>query len=224
MKLKYIFIFLILLFFNSSIFSQITTDGIKKYVSENSSKIIVDFEKFFHVRLPENIDFIVDRLQDYDEKGDKLGLCYPEINTIIISEDPEDFIGYSLKISDIKNITSSNKFIRGTLIHELCHIYLNLVVDSLTSVHKIYRYPYLQTTGSKFIEEGICEYASYKLEEIFSNESVNENYGMFQLKKFLDDKGFSNGVVILLTNDPPTEEEISKPEKYFKKFYDIERK
>jgi len=94
--------------------------------------------------------------------------------------------------------------------------------------------------GSRFIEEGICEFVTLKMKETItrrrpyipkkpSDLTLPENvykvfykYSAYSLTDFLDTKGLKRGVKILLHNRPPTTEEILEPELFFARLKDIE--
>lgn len=125
--------------------------------------------------------------------------------------------------------------------------FLQQVIEHKVNGSNIYKeYDYRQTMnvkiypnveesyGAIFIEEGTCEYVLDKMKlqipkkihvpktinDIYDN--INEydilySYSSQFLKNFLDSKGLKTGVAILITNKPPTYEEMIKPELYFKR-------
>jgi len=87
--------------------------------------------------------------------------------------------------------------------------------------------------GTQFIEEGICEYVVYYLHESnpiknivipktmddlmddMNRVNILYVYSVYVLQDFLDKEGLKKGIEILLSNKPPTYEEILKPELFF---------
>jgi hypothetical protein len=88
--------------------------------------------------------------------------------------------------------------------------------------------------GAIFIEEGVCQYIIEEMKlqipnkpftpktiDDFHNKNnefnIKYSYSVQFLKNFLDSNGLKDGISILITNKPPTYEEILKPELYFKR-------
>lgn len=213
---------------------QPTTDEINQYVENNSDTIVCEFENFYDVDV-RDVDFETDKLEEYTENENELGICFPSLNYIIISNE-EKYIGYSAKEKKrriLNSIEESNKFVKGVMIHEICHIYVDQVIDSL----RIKRH---NTFESNFIEEGICEYSVTKMGELIlsdkifipltTNElfdTINEynvkyKYSSYFVKNIIDKYGLTKGIIILFKNSQPTINEILKPEIYYRRLnYDL---
>ncbi|MCD4709330.1 MAG: hypothetical protein K8R52_00660 [Bacteroidales bacterium] len=96
-----------------------------------------------------------------------------------------------------------------------------------------------EVPGSRFIEEGICEYVTLKMNETISQRrpyipkkpsdlfrkenayNIYYKYSAYCLTEFLDTTGLKRGVKILLHNRPPSTEEILKPDLFFKRLEGI---
>jgi hypothetical protein len=241
--------------------------GIDYYVNNYDDTILTDFQERFGVELFIDLYFYTDSLGSHDDvlydsnndsnnkKGKKgnrneiLVVQMPWIGTetgyyangeVIISS-REVYFGYNRKMTSdklLENIVSTNKFVRGTMIHEMAHGYIQQVIAELKMdsipVQPGYRcmYEWCKTPGAKFIEEGVAEYCAITMGEVIlgkpyvpktsdellnekNNYNVNYRYSPSYLKKFLDNMGLHQGLKILLSNDPPTPEEMLDSEKYF---------
>ena len=230
------FLFL-LIFLPSFTFSQITKNGFDYYVNNNSQEIFNEFQIFCGSEIDREISFQPDDILLYGNDTNELGLCLPNLDMIIISNDLNKYRDYTkkdIRKSDLKKLTSDDIFVRGVIIHEICHIYIDFLIDNFEKIKRDYKY--YKKNGAIFIEESICEYASYKMGELIIKEkyyipkTINElsdsskklryEYGIHFIKPILDKYGFQKGSLLILKNDPPTDEEILKPEIYYKRIED----
>ena len=94
-------------------------------------------------------------------------------------------------------------------------------------------YSYREDPGPRFIEEGICEYVTTKMNETITLRrpgrprkieylskperayDIYYKYSAYSLRDFLDTTGLKQGIKILLHNRPPSTEEILDPELFF---------
>ena len=101
-------------------------------------------------------------------------------------------------------------------------------------------YSQREDPGPRFIEEGICEYATLRMNEIISSgrpyrpkkaadlDRVDKEYEIFyrysaySLSDFLDTTGLKKGIKTLLHNPPPSVEEILDPDLYFARLKKID--
>jgi hypothetical protein len=149
----------------------------------------------------------------------------------------------SFSKTKIKKKEDYYQFVKSTIFHELTHVYIfqcilimrskNMYIDpEYNDVMRIYP-SYEKKFGSDFIEEGICEYLVQKKGEIYPYEDllipvskkelldtknlflIQYKYSSFYLKEFLDTTGLKNGIFMLLSNKPPTYEEILKPALFY---------
>jgi hypothetical protein len=125
-------------------------------------------------------------------------------------------------------------FVRGVILHELGHHYIVQVANEMREeglyVDKAFSKFNLDSVN--FIEEGICEYGSYKLGEILSkntytpkevkdlsykNNAYNTyyRYSRVFVRSVLETYGMKSGIKILLSNKTPSIEEMLDPKKYY---------
>jgi len=138
----------------------------------------------------------------------------------------------------------TNAFVKSTIFHELTHHYINQIGREMSYFDSVRVNRAYETNiwiirnhdmfGSTFIEEGICEYMVTQMGEIIPPKRVQKpksefdlikrqnkhkyvyKYSAEYLKTFLDTTGFKRGVKILISNEPPTYQQILNPELYFK--------
>lgn len=214
---------LILLLFPLLLFSQVTKNGINFYVKTNSTKIICEFEEFFNVKIDRDLDFEVVDILEYSNDSNEVGKCIPEYDLIVISNNQNKYKSYSAKDINPKDQNSSYIFVKSVILHELCHIYIRDVIDSLKVKDNF-----------NFIEEGICEYAVTKMGELAGGDlyipknmkDLNDNvhfydikyeYSAVFVKPILDKYGFKLGTILLLKTKSPTDKELLNPELYYKR-------
>ncbi len=227
-----------------------TTKGIDRYVEENSERLVHEFQEFIGDTLY-NTNIYTEDLSKYDDQNPlELGNYYP--NEIFINN-AEVFIAYELEAltrSRRDTILSSNLFVKAAVMHELMHHYIYQVgiemlrTDSI-QVDRAYQtffriYSERGDPGPRFIEEGICEYATLKMKETITKRrpyipkkvsdlsktekdyDIFYKYSAYSLSEFLDTTGLKLGMKILLHNRPPSTEEILDPELYFARLEGIE--
>ena len=227
-----------------------TTKGIDRYVEENAERLISDFQKFIGDTLYNANIYTEDLSENADLNPLELGNYYP--NEIFINN-AEIFIAYELAAlnrSRRDTIISTNLFVKAAVFHELMHHYIyQLSIEMLRTdsiqVDRAYQsffriYSDRGDPGPRFIEEGICEYATLKMKETItrrrpyipkkvSDLSQPENayniyykYSAYCLTEFLDTTGLKQGMKILLHNRPPSTEEILDPELFFARLEGID--
>jgi len=227
-----------------------TSKGIDRYVEEKADALILEFQNFIGDTLYNANIYTEDLSKNEDQNPLELGNYYP--NEIFINN-AEIFIGYELEWLPWQSrdtIISSNLFVKAAVLHELMHHYIYQVgiemlrVDQI-EVDRAYQsffriYSDRGDPGSRFIEEGLCEYVTVKMNEIItprrpyiprkaSDLSLPENahdvyyrYSAYCLKDFLDTTGLKQGIKLLLHNPPPTSAEMLKPELFFSRLEGIE--
>jgi hypothetical protein len=227
-----------------------TSKGIDRYVEENAEKLVLEFQEFIEDTLYNTNIYTEDLSKNADQSPLELGNYYP--NEIFINN-AEVFIAYeleTLKRSSRDTIRSTNLFVKAAVFHELMHHYIYQVgiemlrTDSI-EVDRAYQtffriYSDRGDPGPRFIEEGICEYATLKMKETItqrrpyipkkvSDLSKPENaykifykYSTYSLTEFLDTTGLKQGMKILLHNRPPSSEEILDPDLFFARLEGIE--
>jgi len=227
-----------------------TTKGIDRYVEENAERLISEFQEFISDTLYNANIYTEDLSENADLNPLELGNYYP--NEIFINN-AEIFIAYELAAlnrSRRDTIISTNLFVKAAVFHELMHHYIyQLSIEMLRTdsiqVDRAYQsffriYSDRGDPGPRFIEEGICEYATLKMKETItrrrpyipkkvSDLSQPENaynifykYSAYCLTEFLDTTGLKQGMKILLHNRPPSTEEILDLELFFARLEGID--
>lgn len=220
-----------------------TSEGIEQYVDENADSLIREYQDFIGDTLY-NVWIYTANLDEQDETNPiELGRYFP--HEIYIST-AERFEAYELDdLSQVRreSLRESNKFVKGVMIHELTHEYVEQIGMEMRSLYKLHVDKSYETGvwivssyenfGSSFIEEGLCEYISGEMGELIQPTRVEKpgsieelldrdnqyrikyKYAVVFLETFLDTTGFKEGVQILLHNPPPTYEEILEPAHFF---------
>jgi hypothetical protein len=226
-----------------------TSRGIERYVEDNSESLIREYQDFIGDTLYNAYLYTEDLTENGYNDPLELGRYYP--NEVFITN-AEVFLAYEL--SDVTKrgrdtILESNLYVKAAVFHELTHHYIHQVSMDMLRVENIqvdrayqlfFRiYRDQDDTGSKFIEEGICEYVTEKMGEVIpprrpfipknkadlskaeNNFKVYYKYSAHYLRDFLDVTGLKRGIKILLHNPPPTSEEILDPELFFTRLLSI---
>jgi hypothetical protein len=227
-----------------------TTKGIDRYVEENAERLVHEFQEFIGDTLYNTNIYTEDLSKNADQSPIELGNYYP--NEIFINN-AEIFIAYeleTLKRSSRDTILSSNLFVKAAVFHELMHHYIyqigiEMLREDQIPVDRAYQtffriYSERGDPGPRFIEEGICEYATVKMKETITQRrpyipkkisvlnkpekayDIFYKYSAYCLTEFLDTTGLKLGIKILLHNRPPYTEEILDPELFFARLEGIE--
>jgi hypothetical protein len=169
----------------------------------------------------------------------ELGIYYFPGDIIISNENK--YIDYAVdSLSFIKrNLTISNKFVKGCVFHELTHIWFQQILSEMkhevSPEHRNFR---IYSTpdrdyGADFIEEGICEYVAHKAGEIIypknyapdlENEwntyKIKYQYAEYYVRQILDKyDNIKEGIKMILRVSPPNKEEIRNPELYYQRVF-----
>jgi len=202
-----------------------TSKGIDLYIEENAQDLILELQDFIGDTLYNANIYSEDLSKNSDHNPLELGNYYP--NEIFITN-AEVFLAYEkagLKKTRRDTILSSNLFVKAAVFHELMHHYTYQVgIEMLRKDHfgvdRAYQtffriYSNRDDPGPRFIEEGICEYVTTrmnqtitpkrpfiprKLKELNNPEnaySVYYNYSSYYLSGFLDTTGLKRGIKIL---------------------------
>ena len=222
-----------------------TTRGITTYVKDNERNLIEDYQEFIKdtIDYVEISTDDLTEYTDYDSL--ELGRYYLSSEIIISNQTKFAAYELSEFGKYKKKTFESNNLVRSTIMHELTHCWFNQIIKEMhykkmpisseyTNGLRIYP---LNEIGADFIEEGVCEYMIQKKGEInwykisfkpkTFNDILNKNnkyvvqykYASYFLKDYLD-KAFEENKVkesieVLISNRPPTNQEIIKPELYF---------
>jgi hypothetical protein len=219
-----------------------TSKGINEYIGENEENFLIEYQEFIQDTLFD-VYFEVDNLSEYYNYDNELGtFSYPNLITIT---NEERYLDYELQLcSKYKKsqYVENNAFVKSVAMHELSHYYFYLVVRKLKDMHAEVDNNYLSglrmfpnnVYGSDFLEEGFCEYISWKMGMMIvdnnyvpkSQQYVVENQKAYEIKyryariyveKIMNIYGIKKGLRLILTNKPPSYEEIFKPELYLER-------
>lgn len=227
-----------------------TSKGIDRYVEEKAGELIKVFQEFIGDTLYNANIYTDDLSSNLDQHPMELGNYYP--NEIFINN-AGYFIAYELADLSRGNrdtIRNSNQFVKAAVFHELMHHYMyqvsiEMLREDQIAVDRAYQtffriYSYRDDPGRRFIEEGVCEYATLRLKEIISRNrpyipkkpkdldrpdrvyDIFYRYSAYSLGEFLDDTGIKKGIKILLHNPPPSLEEILDPDLFFARLEGID--
>lgn len=164
-----------------------TKYGIQHYVSLNEKNIVKQVQDFLDDSIF-SYSITVDDLSQYNDYDDNEAGRFSPDDEIIIhnnsnctssnSTSNSNYVFYDYELSFIpkwkrKEFVSNTKFVRGTIIHELLHLYIYQFINTCvgegipinTEYLNFSTYPKRSVYGSEFIEEGICEYVVQKLNE-----------------------------------------------------------
>ena len=228
-----------------------TSKGIDLYVEENSERLIRELQDFIDDTLYNANIYTEDLSRNTEDNPLELGNYYP--NEIFITN-AEVFLAYELgALPRVQrdSIIASNLFVNAAVYHELMHHYIYQVsIEMLRRDHievdRAYQsffriYSNRDNPGSRFIEEGICEYVTLKMKVRISrgrpriprspgdltgagNEyNVYYRYATYCLQDFLDAQGLKRGIMILLHNRPPSTEEMLDMDLYFARLRGIDQ-
>jgi len=222
-------------FFNKQ--GRPSTYGINKYIKDNEERLIREYQ--YHIDTLYDVNIYSDDL-DLSSDGD-LGEFY--IPDYIVITNREKFIGYEFKqLSKFKQraMPYNERTIKAVVFHELTHAYFYKILVTMKNNNRYvspeysnFRMVPVSNFNTTFIEEGICEYVIYYLNESNPlkdipipeniNELLNESnkvnnlyfYSVIFLQKFMDKCGIKKGIEILISNKPPTYEEILNPDLFY---------
>jgi len=214
-----------------------STYGINAYIKNNEESFIREYR--YRVDTLYDVYIYTDNL-DATSDGD-LGQFY--IPDYIVITNQEKFVAYEFKqLSKFKQKTTSyrERTIKAVIFHELTHAYFYQIMitmrnnnERISPEYSNFRMFPIAKFNTDFIEEGICEYMVYYLNEsnpikdILIPENISELldennkinniycYSVIFLKDFLDKNGIKKGIEILISNNPPTYEEILNPMMYY---------
>lgn len=217
-----------------------STYGINTYIKNNQLDLIKEYE--YRVDSLYDVYLFTDNLDETSDI-DELGEFYLPDNIVITNR--EKFVAYEFKdLSKFKQktIAYNERTVKAVVFHELTHAYFNQVLIMMKNNNQFVSpeygtfriFPNPSTRfGPTFIEEGICEYMAYHLNESspIKNLPIPDNeidllseankvnniycYSVIFLQDFLDKYGIKRGMEMLIGNKPPTYYEILHPKLFF---------
>ena len=244
-KLLYILIFLLSLFSSQQDYynkkNKPSTWGIDQYVIKQHDSIIFEYEYLINDTIYDVAIYSED-LREYSDDNN-LGFFYIPDEIVITNE--ERYIEYEFKdLSRFKRLFLSytERTVKAVIFHELTHAYFHQIVELRNMNNEFVSPEYKnfnifprvgENFGADFIEEGICEYTVYTLNEcaplghilipkteeelLHEDNRINNlyHYSVYFLRDFMDEYGIKRGIEILISNRPPTHEEILNSDKFF---------
>jgi hypothetical protein len=217
--------------------------GIELYIRDNESKFIAEFQDLVNDTLYD-VYLIVDDVSKYTGDDGTLGYCIPGGSTAseIVITNEEKFLAYEVSMLSKyqrRTIIEANNFVKGVAFHEMTHNYFNQVIREMRMYEMHVSNDYNNFSiiprnafGVTFIEEGVAEYVNLKIgEEIvfqdYTPDTIEEitdpqnkqnilyRYSPQYLKSFIDYYGIKKAIQILVSNPPPTIDEIFYPVKFY---------
>lgn len=216
-----------------------TPKGIERFLLVNEHQLVQDYMDFVQDTLY-YYHMSVDDLSEYmDYDSMELGRYYFPGDIIITNE--LKYIDYAVdSLSTFRrSITVSNQFVKGTVFHELTHIWFQQILREMkyevSPEHDNFRIytPRDRYYGADFIEEGVCEYVANKAGEIIYSKTIvpdiEDNWGTYEIRyqyaeyyvrQILDRyENIKEGIKMILRTPPPTKEEIVNPELYYQRVF-----
>jgi len=220
-----------------------TSKGIDNYIKNNDYQFIIDFRKFIKDSFYIEPFISTDDLSEYYNYN-KYELGYFEYpDNIVITNEPR-YIDYELsRLSEFRRsqYRETNQFVRAVIMHEICHCYFYQIMMTARQNNELehefsmgLKIILIDEFGAEFVEEGICEYVvqlmgemigydekvnitKYQLIHERSSYEVQYRYSSQFVKPIVDKLGITNAIYKIITNKPPSTEEILKPENYYQR-------
>ena len=219
-----------------------TSKGVDNYVERNEYQFVIDYQNYVKDTLYFEPFISTDDLSDYVNytRGDMGYFERPD--NIIISNEPR-YIDYELsRLNQYERnrYREATQFVRGVVMHELTHCYFYQII-MMAEYDKKLEYEFRQglriipvdNYGTDFIEEGVCEYVVELMQEMICSEEkivINKNdlsqanrnqqrvkYGYSRefVKPVVEEFGLKRAIYIMVSNKPPSDEEILNPNLYY---------
>jgi len=242
MKTLIILLFLLLPQQDEYKWGRPTSKGVDDYIERNEYQFVIDYQNFVKDTLFYEPFISTDDLSDYYNyiRGDMGYFERPD--NIIISNEPR-YIDYELqRLSEYERnrYREATQFVRAVVMHELTHCYFYQIV-MIAEYDKKLEYEFRQglriipvdNYGTDFLEEGICEYVVEMMQEMICGEEkieINRNdlslakrnqqrvkYGYSRqfVKPVVEEFGLKHAIYIMVSNKPPSDEEILNPKLYY---------
>jgi hypothetical protein len=226
-----------------------TTMGIDWYINnkQNQQNFLREYQKIIKDSIYNDIFF---RTETPKKKTSILAYNLLTSNSCeIIVNNRESYRAFEYDSTKLWDYTDEDYFLKATVMHEISHYYFYQVIIEMQRIRNInvnvyytadlYMFPNQELQyGSKFIEEGFCEYViqrfnltpefvnvripQYKkdFEDQSANFDIQYIYSSKYLWNFLDMSigltgSVKEGLMIILNNRPPNYQEMLKPAMYF---------
>ena len=220
-----------------------TTEGINKYVEANQYVFIEEYQEFVDDTLIYEPFISTDDLRDYVGLGDASGFFERPDNIVV--DNRQRYVDYELRrwSEERKNrYSGNNMFVRGVVIHELTHCYIYQIVMRAQYDKKL-AYEWQQglriipvdNYHTQFCEEGFCEAVVELMGELIpypdelgisradlspsrrESYEVKYMYSSRVVMPLIEQWGLKAAIYLVITNKPPSNEEILSPEIYYKR-------
>jgi hypothetical protein len=219
-----------------------TTEGINNYVERNEYQFVVDYQEYIGDTLINEPFISTDDLSDYVGFDERTAGFFERPDNIVISNETR-YVDYELRRwnEERKNrYRGNNMFVRGVVMHELTHAYFYQVTRIAEYEHDL-EYEWRQGLRmipvdnyyTEFIEEGFCEAVVVMMDEIIpypddlgiskadlsprnrSRYEVKYVYSSKFVKPIIDEYGLKAAIYLVVSNKPPSLEEILDPKTYY---------
>jgi len=219
-----------------------TTKGIDNYVERNEYQFIIDYQNHIKDTLVFEPFISSDDLTDYFHYSGVESGWFERPDNIIINNSCQ-YIDYELqRLNRFRRsqYREATMFVRAVVMHELTHCYIYQIM-MMCQYDKKLEYEWRQGLRmipvdnffTEFIEEGICEYVVQDMGEMIAydekvvlikkdvgisnrnNYEIKYRYSSQFVKPVIEEYGLEPAIYIMLTNKPPSIEEILKPNLYY---------
>ncbi len=221
-----------------------TSKGIDNYVERNQYQFVIDYQNFIGDTLYFEPFISTDDLSDYYDYNEGTAGFFERPDNIVISNEPR-YLDYEVqRLSDYQKsrYKGNNLFVRAVVMHELTHAYIYQIM-MVAQHNKNLEYKWRQGLGmipvnnyyTGFMEEGICEVVVQLMQEMIcyeddigisksdlsrakrKNYEVKYRYGSQFVKPIILEYGLKPAIYLILSNKPPSKEEILEPNLYYQR-------
>ena len=219
-----------------------TSKGIDAYIERNQYKFVLEYQEFIGDTLLFEPFISTDDISDYVGFDENTAGFFERPDNIVISNETR-YVDYELRRwseSRKQRYRGNNMFVRGVVMHELTHCYFYQVM-AIAQYEKDLEYEWRQGLRmipvdnyyTEFIEEGFCEAVVIMMDEIipYSDDlsiskadlsparrktyEVKYMYSSKFVQPIIDEYGLEAAIHLVVTNRPPSKEEILNPKSYY---------
>ena len=219
-----------------------TSEGIDNYIERNQYQFVIDYQEYIDDTLINEPFISTDDLSDYVGLDERTAGFFERPDNIVINNLPK-YVDYELSRwseSRKQRYRGNNMFVRGVVMHELTHAYFYQVM-AIAQYEKDLEYEWRQGLRmipvdnfyTQFIEEGFCEAVVIMMDEIIpytdnlgisksdltpgkrNTYEVKYMYSSKFVKPIIDEYGLKTAIYLVISNRPPSKEEILNPKSYY---------
>ena len=219
-----------------------TSKGIDNYIERNQYQFVIDYQNFSDDTLIYEPFISTDDISDYVGMTENTAGFFERPDNIVISNDTK-YMDYELsRWSDdrMQRYRGNNMFVKGVVMHELTHAYFYQVM-MIAQYEKDLEYEWRQGLRmipvdnyyTQFMEEGFCEAVAVMMGEIIpypdglgiskadlsptkrKTYEVKYVYSSKFVKPIIDEFGLKHAIYLVISNRPPSKEEILSPKTYY---------